>query len=361
VDLSGIIFVVLALAWAVFLIPKTLRRHDEAARTRSIDGFSSALRVLAHREPTEKNGSRLVVSPGRPVAAQRVTTATRVEVTEVTSVETPSPAAAGATAAAAAGGAAVPAAGPVAEVSTAATVSGAGAPASRTRTPAQVRARRAAARAAARRRRRILTFLLLCTVVTAVVAGLALVSWWSVAVPGGLTAVFLVLCRTQVRHESAADLQVAPAAPGAPVATAATADAAATEAPADAAPDSATWAAAPAETAADVAPVAEVSVDEHRVGDFEDEDTIGVPVAVLQAAAAQAENSSTLWDPLPVTLPTYVTKPRAQRTVRTIELGEPGTWTSGRTAEDARIAAQATDAEGGASGPAEGGRHAVGS
>ena len=353
---------VLALAWAVFLIPKALQRHDEAARSRSIDRFSSALRVLAHREPTEKNGSRLVVSPGRSAAPQRVTTATRVEVTEVTSVETPSPAAAGASAAAASGGAAVPAAAAAATAATAAaTASGAGAPASRTRTPAQVRARRAAARAAARRRRRILTFLLLCTVVTAVVAGLALVSWWSVAVPGGLTAVFLVLCRTQVRHESAADLQVAPAAPGAPVATAATADAAATEAPADAAPDSATWAAAPAETAADVAPVAEVSVDEHRVGDFEDEDTIGVPVAVLQAAAAQAENSSTLWDPLPVTLPTYVTKPRAQRTVRTIELGEPGTWTSGRTAEDARIAAQATDAEGGASGPAEGGRHAVGS
>ena len=42
----------------------------------------------------------------------------------------------------------------------------------------------------------------------------------------------------------------------------------------------------------------------------------------------------TLWDPLPVTLPTYVTKPAAtRRTVRTIDLGEPGAWTSGHTDE----------------------------
>jgi hypothetical protein len=34
VDLSGIIFVLLAIAWAVFLIPKALKHHDEVARTR---------------------------------------------------------------------------------------------------------------------------------------------------------------------------------------------------------------------------------------------------------------------------------------------------------------------------------------
>ena len=34
VDLSGVIFVVLAVAWAVFLIPKALKHHDEVARTR---------------------------------------------------------------------------------------------------------------------------------------------------------------------------------------------------------------------------------------------------------------------------------------------------------------------------------------
>ena len=35
------------------------------------------------------------------------------------------------------------------------------------------------------------------------------------------------------------------------------------------------------------------------------------------------------------------TKPKAKRTVRTIDLGEPGTWTSGRTEEDTQIVARA--------------------
>ena len=70
----------------------------------------------------------------------------------------------------------------------------------------------------------------------------------------------------------------------------------------------------------------------------EAEDTIGIPVAQLQAAASTADGT-TLWDPLPMTLPTYVSAPKAKRTVRTIDLGQPGTWTSGRTAEDAEIAA----------------------
>ncbi len=74
-----------------------------------------------------------------------------------------------------------------------------------------------------------------------------------------------------------------------------------------------------------------------------------VPAPVAEAAAhptaqdvAGAERGP-LWDPVPVTLPTYVTKPKAKRTVRTIDLGEAGTWTSGHTPEDAEIAARATE------------------
>jgi hypothetical protein len=88
-------------------------------------------------------------------------------------------------------------------------------------------------------------------------------------------------------------------------------------------------------------PVAAEPVGECGEATFDDEeDTVGVPVAELRSALAAPGGS--LWDPLPVTLPTYVTKPAARRTVRTIDLGEPGTWTSGRTDEDARIAAQAS-------------------
>lgn len=282
VDLSGIIFVVLAIAWAVFLIPKALKQHDEVARTRSIDRFSTAIRVLAHREPVNERDTRLVVTPTRSTSTRRVVTTRPAAPTATATVTRPT-------------GQGRPT--PVAPV------------VSRTRTVA----RRQAARAAARRRRRLLTGLLLCDVVVVVLAYLAVVPWWSVAIPVGLTVVYLVLCRTQVRHESATVV-------GAPAAR--------TEAE-------------PVEEV-EVVDVAEVvDVDGHRVAELEQEDTIGIPVALLQAAIASGEPAGTLWDPLPVTLPTYVTKPKAHRTVRTIDLGEPGTWTSGRTAQDAQIAAEA--------------------
>ena len=51
-----------------------------------------------------------------------------------------------------------------------------------------------------------------------------------------------------------------------------------------------------------------------------------------------------LWDPLPVTLPTYVTKPRAHRSVRTIDLLEPGVVSSGRNAADSALVAEAATA-----------------
>ena len=43
-DLSGIIFVVLALAWAFYLIPKAVKHHEDVARSRSVDRFSTAMR-----------------------------------------------------------------------------------------------------------------------------------------------------------------------------------------------------------------------------------------------------------------------------------------------------------------------------
>ena len=48
---------------------------------------------------------------------------------------------------------------------------------------------------------------------------------------------------------------------------------------------------------------------------------------------------------MPVTLPTYVTKPAAtRRTVRTIDLDSTGVWTSGRTDADSQIAREADEA-----------------
>lgn len=297
-DLSGIIFVVLAIAWAVFLIPKALKQHDEVARTRSIDRFSGALRVLAHREPVDARSSRLVVTPRpAPALAPAARSAVPVEPAVVQSVEAPG-------------------------------------------SSARAASRRTAARVAARRRRRVLMLLLLCDVAVAVAAYLVYVPRWSVAIPGGLTLVWLALCRGQARRERARGT-VVPTARRATVGQ---------EVPAQ------------PEQELVVEEVVMVRVGEKGIADVDEaEDTMGIPVADLEAALApEVDAGGTLWDPLPVTLPTYVTKPKAQRTVRTIDLGEPGTWTSGRTPEDAEIAARATEGAASKDGSSEGGRRVVG-
>lgn len=79
----------------------------------------------------------------------------------------------------------------------------------------------------------------------------------------------------------------------------------------------------------------EVSPIAHEV---EQTETVVVSVPTVDGGS--------LWDPLPVTLPTYVTKRRATRTVRTIDLNEPGAWTSGHTAEDSRLVADAAETPG---------------
>ena len=51
------------------------------------------------------------------------------------------------------------------------------------------------------------------------------------------------------------------------------------------------------------------------------------------AAPVTTVDGQSLWDPLPVTLPTYVSKPRAERNIRTIDLQGEGAWTSGHLPE----------------------------
>jgi hypothetical protein len=270
VDLSGIIFVILALAWAVYLIPKALKHHDEVARTRSVDRFSTAMRVLARREPVDRSNARLVVTP--PRSTQRVLVPSRPE---PQAVDSPPPAV----------------------------------------SPRRAAARRAAARAAARRRRRVIYVLLTAVVVVTGLAAFALLPWWSAAVPVALTVLYLALCRRQVRRAS--DAIWAP--------TAAT----------DVAPRRAIR----VDTAYGSA-AAEPAHDEHSAH----EDTVQIPVGDLQTVAVTAEavDGSSLWDPLPVTLPTYVNKARAPRTVRTIDLGAADTWTSGRDEADTALVESTT-------------------
>lgn len=291
--MSAIIFVALAVAWAVYLIPKALQHHDEIARTRSIDRFSTAMRVLARREPVNRRDSRLVVIPARPGTRMLVPTQSVAAV--------------------------------------AAVVASSEAPTTEDVRRPRPGLQRAAARAAARRRRHLLMFLVLAAVVVSGVATFGYLPWWSVSIPGGLVPAYLILCRHQVRrdHRAAGSPGSAPAVP------------------ADAASASTT-----------AGHAVRVEAPHGTPRSAADEDTIALSSAALEAAlsaatveeadeaaavAVQTSVGGSLWDPVPMTLPTYVTKPRAARTVRTIDLSEPNTWSSGRSEADSKLVEE-TDA-----------------
>ena len=135
-------------------------------------------------------------------------------------------------------------------------------------------------RAAASRRRWTVLFLLLVATATAVMAGFNLVPWWTLAVPGGLLVTFLVVARFSVarmRRKLDARARVV------------------------------------------------------RGGDV-DEETVAIAVwdASEEEEAAQSvelsapiEMTGSLWEPIPITAPTYMSRPLAPRTVRTIDLSAP--------------------------------------
>jgi hypothetical protein len=267
VDLSGLIFVALAVAWAAYLIPKALRHHDEVTQGRSVDRFSRSMRVVARREPVSASAARLVVGPAPTSVAGEAT------------------------------GAAAAAVPPPAE-------------------PLAVR--RAASARATRRRRRVLAVLLLGLVGVVVACATHRLTWAYVAIPGGLLVAWLVACRLMVKAERRH----------------------------------------PAVPAYDV-------VDD--AADDETSTSIPLQTVTVPSAGATAPRDPALWDPVPVTLPTYVSKPPARRSVRTIDLDSTGVWTSGRTEADSALAREADAADRAervrrhAGGKGESGEEAVGS
>ncbi len=244
-DLSALIFVALAVAWAAYLIPKALKHHEEDQRNRTVDSFSSSIRVLARRDSLDGRTARLVV-PGRPAGA---------------SIEIGT--------------------GPAPAVGTT--------------------ARRASA---ARRRRRVLSAILLINVAVAALAAVGVVAWPYLAIPGALLVGWLVACRLMVRSERRARRLVVRLPGVAPQ---------------------------PAPDVEDEGPLTE-EID-------------AVPTAVT-VEVAEGETVKVGWDPVPVTLPTYVTKePAARRSVRTIDLDSTGVWTSGRSEIDSALARGAEETE----------------
>jgi hypothetical protein len=61
---SAVILAVIVIMWAVVLVPMWLRRHDTATESRSVDRFSTAMRVLSRRGPGGPD-RRYVLMPKR--------------------------------------------------------------------------------------------------------------------------------------------------------------------------------------------------------------------------------------------------------------------------------------------------------
>ena len=133
---------------------------------------------------------------------------------------------------------------------------------------------------AARRRRRVLAGLVLATLAVGVLAIFEIVAPWTPAIPGALVVAFLVVARFSVRvMRRKLDARADVIRGGADV---------------------------------DEVTIAIPSIDE-EVGAYEKSVELTAPV----------ESPGSLWDPIPVTPPTYVSSPLAPRTVRTIDLSAP--------------------------------------
>lgn len=145
---------------------------------------------------------------------------------------------------------------------------------------------RATERRLAGRRRNVVSALLVAVAAMMVLVVAGVTAWWSALIPAGLLGAFLAVARVSVRAMHA-------------------------------------------------------GFDERirEIEAAEDEDTVIVPLATIDQAdklRPQPEASATsvelgapvgrpgsLWDPLPVTRPTYVSAPTLGRTVRTIDLSAP--------------------------------------
>lgn len=238
VDLSGLIYVALAVAWIGYMVPRALKSHESAVQDRPIDAASDSQRVLSRTSPTTK--AVLAEKQAAPVV-------------------------------------------------------------------------RTSSTGGARRRRRVLLGLLFVAAVVGGLVGFAVIPRWTLAIPLVLVLGWLVLCRLMVRRT--------PVSVGRPV-------------------------------VADVEEDAPVAVTPAPARVVTTRPTAPAPVEPIVD-----EDDGSLWDPLPLTLPTYVSKPAARRTVRAIDLTQPGVTSSGHQAADSalarRVQAERAKADDVAEAPAE--------
>jgi len=234
---TGLIYVAIVAAWAAYLVPMLLKRNDEARR-RPVSSSADA-RVLS-RDPSRP---RFVV---RPAGA------------------------------------------------------GDDAPADDLPPPLQRYVPNRARRVAAMRRRRVLSILTLSLLSVVALAGLGMLLWWTVAIPGGLIVGFVVLTRVQLRRQAR------------------------------------TRARRTAENRARLQARHDRGPAGKPAPSPDEEMTIEVKLPAEPIKKPVEKLTEGLWDPVPVTLPTYVMKEKApDRTVRTISLSDDEVFSSARTTDPA--------------------------
>jgi len=297
---SGLIYAVIAILWAVVLIPMWLRNHDTAAENRSAERFGQAMRVLSRKEQT---------------AADEIDDAPPVE---RESAPAPAPA----------------------RVSK--PLSGARA----ALTPEARPARRSAGRRAdvsarrsrpqrtlAQRRARTLAVLASLTLVFGLAAAVSPLPWWAPLPFVTLLAAFVVHLRIQARQQQRR-----------PVPARRVAESKAETATAPEFERSASgFVSGPSRAVV-------VETKGARTG-------AGVTVAAAERPADEQHlpeqgpgEADETWRPNELPLPTYVTAPKAIRPIKVIDLTSPGAWSSGRLLEDGLseedlLAAEVADAE----------------
>ncbi len=320
------IYAVIVVMWAAFLVPMWLRRHDELAEAKSVDKFASKMRVLARRtgeadgEPGDLQRTAPATSSlgSSSTASSRAASAgsTRTVSSTVRIVGRPAPAQRDSTPATADVPTRVPVRAQAPAMGRAATI-----PAGRRRDlrdgwaddadDAALAALAAPdlARDLARdrgfghapaslvaRRRRVLAVLIAASLLLASIAALSALPWILAGASGAAAVAYVLHLRVQAKRTGEIARSRTHAARTRPVAPATPSSASAMLAGPDLAP------------------------------------------------AQQDDRGDDGWQPVSVPVPTYVTAPRAGRAIRRIDLHGEDAWTSGRLVADAAAAGRAAAA-----------------
>jgi hypothetical protein len=253
---SGLIYAAIIVMWALYFIPRWLRRHEELSESRSVEKFEHSMRVLSRREPTADK--RYIVMPPKPEpavvsasAASRASAARsdRVGQSDVRSSSRPA-------------------------------------------------SRRSARRKSSKtfRRRRVLVALVLVSAVVAAATPFSPVPWWGPLV--GAVAILIDLAHLRVqarrRHELTRTRHAVRKRLRSRLSR--------------------------ADSAERLTEARQLLAERRAAAEAE-------RVEADRAARESARRAAEGWQPTPVPLPTYVTKPVAPRVGRPIDLTKPGAWT----------------------------------